>query len=175
MTRPPTPPSPVPGGRQPVPLPVRLWVAGRARTKGSLKVVGRRANGSAVLGEQVAGSKAWRSAVVETAVRTLGGRFGPGGPVLPFEALDGPVLAVLWVRLPRPARRSDAAAYPFPIEITDGDLDKLQRNVGDALVDAGVLKDDKLIVEWRARKDFAAHPLEAGALIELHPAGDPAS
>jgi hypothetical protein len=161
--------------RPPVPLPLRVWVAGRARTKGSLKVVGRRANGSAVLGEQVAGSKAWRSAVVETAVRALGGRFGPGGPVLPYEPLSGPVLAVLWVRLPRPARRSDVEAHPFPVEITDGDLDKLQRNVGDALVDAGVLKDDKLIVEWRARKDFAPSPLDAGALIELHPAGDPAS
>lgn len=163
-----------PSDRQPVPLPVRLWVAGRARTKGSMRVVGHRANGSVVLGEQVAGSKAWRSAVVETTVRALGGRFGPGGPVLPYEPLSGAVMAVLWVRLPRPERRADPVAYPFPTEITDGDVDKLQRNVGDALVDAGVLKDDKLIVEWRARKDFAPHPLDVGALIELHPPGDPA-
>lgn len=36
------------------------------------------------------------------------------------------------------------------------DLDKLQRAVGDALTQAGVLRDDALIVHWSARKIWGA-------------------
>lgn len=38
------------------------------------------------------------------------------------------------------------------------DLDKLQRALGDALTQAGVLRDDALIVEWKVVKRWAAAP-----------------
>jgi hypothetical protein len=48
-------------------------------------------------------------------------------------------------------------------------VDKLQRNVGDALVDVGLIADDSLIVAWRAAKLWAPDPLQAGALILVRP------
>lgn len=38
------------------------------------------------------------------------------------------------------------------------DLDKLCRALGDALTQSGVLRDDALIVEWVARKQWASKP-----------------
>jgi hypothetical protein len=148
-----------------VALPLRVWVPGRARTKGSLEPFGRRANGSVKLRESVTGSSDWRATMAEAVLRQLGARFEPGGPVCAWEALDEPVRVVLWVKLPRGRTRARAVA---PDQLRDGDLDKYQRNAGDALVDAQVLADDSRIVEWWARKDWAATPEEAGVLIEVH-------
>ena len=41
---------------------------------------------------------------------------------------------------------------------TAPDLDKLCRALGDALTQSGVLRDDALIVEWVARKQWATKP-----------------
>lgn len=41
---------------------------------------------------------------------------------------------------------------------TAPDLDKLCRALGDALTQSGVLRDDALIVEWVARKQWASKP-----------------
>ena len=41
---------------------------------------------------------------------------------------------------------------------TAPDLDKLCRALGDALTQSGVLRDDALIVEWVARKQWARKP-----------------
>ena len=147
------------------PLPLRVWVPGRARTKGSLEVFGKRANGSAKLRESVAGSGDWRATMAEAVLRACGARFEPGGPVCGWEPLDEPVRVVLWVKLPRGRTRALAVA---PDQLRDGDLDKFQRNAGDALVDARVLADDSRIVEWWARKDWAESPETAGVLIEVH-------
>jgi hypothetical protein len=138
-----------------------VWVPGRARTKGSLYVRGRRANGTAILAEQVAGSGEWRATVAEVVLRALGARFEPGGPVLAHTPSSEPVMAALAVYLPRPRGRADA----YPARRTDGDLDKLQRNVGDALVDAGVLVDDGQIVRWEASKAWAPSPEHAGVWL----------
>lgn len=150
------------------PLPIKLWVPGRARTKGSLEAFGRRANGSVKLRESVAGSGDWRATMAEAIVRHLGGRFEPGGPVCGWEALDAPARVVLWVKLPRGRTRAQAVA---PDQLRDGDLDKYQRNAGDALVDAQVLADDSRIVEWWARKDWSETPEQAGVWIEVHSLG----
>lgn len=47
------------------------------------------------------------------------------------------------------------------------DLDHLQRAIGDALVMAGILRDDNLIVTWCASKHYGDKP---GALIMIEPA-----
>lgn len=64
----------------------------------------------------------------------------------------------------------------FPTGRGYGDTDKLQRSIGDALVDVAVIKDDSQIVHWVARKlfvgDHAAmqHP---GVVVEVYPASPP--
>lgn len=50
--------------------------------------------------------------------------------------------------------RDDAPAF----KTSAPDLDKLQRALGDALTQSGVLRDDALIVTWVARKSWATTP-----------------
>jgi len=88
-----------------------LWVPGVPRTKGSLRIVNK---GRAVLSESVAGSKRWRQ-LVAYSVR---GQMGSDWPVA------GPVGVGLSFYLPVDPYASRA-----------GDIDKLVRNVLDALSD----------------------------------------
>lgn len=52
---------------------------------------------------------------------------------------------------------------------SDPDLDKLQRSVGDALAQGGVLKDDNLIVRWDSGKRYGFDGEREGAIIEVIP------
>lgn len=53
------------------------------------------------------------------------------------------------------------------------DLDKLQRALGDALTQAGIVRDDALIVEWSARKLWGTTPHVALTIRRRHQdAGD---
>jgi len=111
------------------------------------------------------GVKPFREAIVSQALRQG------------FQALslDYPVVIRVDFMFPRPKAhygrrqgqpylRDDAPLY----KAGTPDLDKLQRATGDGLVQAGVLKDDDLIVVWHARKIYTEQP--AGALIEILPA-----
>ena len=51
--------------------------------------------------------------------------------------------------------RDDAPAF----KTSAPDLDKLQRALGDALTQAGVLRDDALIAQWTAVKLYGPTPL----------------
>ena len=53
--------------------------------------------------------------------------------------------------------RDDAPGY----KTSAPDLDKLQRALGDALTQAGIVRDDALIVEWSARRLWGTTPLVA--------------
>ena len=64
--------------------------------------------------------------------------------------------------------RDQAPAYP--VGRGCGDLDKLQRAVGDALVDVSVLTDDSQIVRWRAVKAWCGPDAALqmpGAVVEV--------
>lgn len=155
------------------PAEVRVWVAGAARTKGSLR--GELTPGVTSTGarrirmvESVKGSSAWRAATVQAVMAALGGVASPSGPRLPCRPWSVAVEVGLCVWLPRPAT---SRADSWPTSQRTGDVDKLQRNVGDALVDVGLLADDSLIVSWLApTKLWAPSPLQAGALILVRPA-----
>lgn len=155
-------PAEVVAALRPAPLPMRVFVAGRARTKGSLYVVGYRPNGSAIMGEQVKGSKAWRATVAQVILRGLGADIGPRGPVVDWEPYPGAVRVRLLTFLPRNGR-----AEPYPIRRTDGDTDKYQRNVGDALTDTRLIVDDAQIVEWAAVKRWAPDGQMPGSWVEV--------
>lgn len=110
-----------------------FWVPGRPKTKGSLTVV----NGArGVLRENVAGSKEWRDMIRYKAVeaRNEGGDWPLAGPVAVAATFYLPVVQVV-----KPNRKGDG------YERT-GDLDKLSRNLLDALQDAGVYVDDVQVV-----------------------------
>jgi Holliday junction resolvase RusA-like endonuclease len=115
--------------------------------------------GQAYVQEQNAeAQKNWRQDVLAAAsiARNAGG----------LETLDGPVWVDIEFRLPRPAS-VNIRKRPYPCVKPDGD--KLQRNTWDALVQAGVIRDDALIVNWRASKRYATDdPLGSpGATIRV--------
>lgn len=84
------------------------------------------------------------------------------------EPLDEPVKVYATFFIPRPGRPK-FSRYPA----TPFDLDKLQRALGDALQQSGVLKDDSRIVTWIAHKRFS---IEApGVLVRVEPVPAPGS
>lgn len=110
--------------------------------------------------------KPWRAAVVEACEADL------DGPV------RGPVVVTITFYFARPrshygtgrnAARLRPTAPPFPTSRRHGDVDKLERATLDALVWAGAIDDDAMVVDLHAQKRYG-HPAEEGALIEICPA-----
>ena len=107
-----------------------VWIPGNPKTKGSLSVINARRG---VVRDSDA-SRHWR----ELMVYALRGAYGKELPA------SGPVQVVLWFFMPTEDDR-----------VTDkgvGDIDKLCRNVLDALTDAGVYYDDTQVIALRATK-----------------------
>ena len=97
-------------------LVLSCWVPGRPKTKGSLTVI----NGARNVVSDTPASKRWRALMAYAAA------------ALVKAPLDGPVVVVAVFHLPV----VDVAGGRV------GDLDKLARNLLDALTDAGVYGDD---------------------------------
>lgn len=152
---------------------VTVWVPGIPKTKGSLDVVNRT---TGAMAESV-DNTGWRRQVA-AAVR---GAMAPTFPavslvspeLLPYRPIDVPVVVNVLFVLPAPKSRAhlDSATWP-----SAGDVDKLQRLVGDALnagkdahpKDAHLIADDNLIVAWNATKvSAAAIGYAPGALINV--------
>ncbi len=93
--------------------------------------------------------KAWRTAIVNTAIETLPADWVP---------IDGPCELIVMFYMPKPATVKRSAPSVAP------DLDKLIRSVGDALAIAGVYTDDSRITRISARKLYA-QGIEPGASI----------
>lgn len=126
-----------------------IWVAGVPRPKGSLRFVTAR-----YAKEQNDTSPAWRGEVVRAAIRVFTG-----------ETITGPVRleAEFLFPLPKSARGKWRPATSRAL----GDLDKLVRNVGDALEDARVIENDALIVKQAVEKRYALGEEVPGARIRV--------
>lgn len=74
--------------------------------------------------------------------------------------IDGPVRVTAEFVMPRPKR----IVNPYPYQ---GDTDKLQRAIGDALEQSAVLTNDSRIVGWIADKRYANPEEEPGAHIHI--------
>lgn len=155
---------------------LELWIPETARPKGSLKARGYRVvRGRRVpnLAEQVEGSTDFliRAALaIQEAIRIPCPKSGYHhcgdwrtckGWKLPAWAPVGGAVAVeasFWFERPKSAVDPD-----FPLGY-EGDLDKLQRNLGDALQRSRIIADDRQIADWAARKRFVGpdHPLAPG-------------
>lgn len=98
--------------------------------------------------------KPWRDEVIRVARSNA-----------PDKPLDWPVRVsvTFWILRPNKPKFKDYPATPF-------DLDKLQRAVGDALQQSGLLKDDSRIVTWNAKKRFTDDT--PGASITIEPLWD---
>ena len=77
----------------------------------------------------------------------------------------GPVNVQVQFFMPRP--KSTTRQFPNVAP----DLDKLQRAVGDALEQSGVLSNDAQIIYWMAQKFYANDKFSPGAIINVKPSG----
>jgi Holliday junction resolvase RusA-like endonuclease len=146
--------------------PLTITVHGRPAPQGSKRAFAIKKGGVptgkvAVIESSHDRVKSWRQAVIDAALEAA-------GPTLVRERLplNGPTIALMVFFLPRPKGhyrtgrnaaqlRDSAPAWPSKTP----DLSKLCRATEDALVDAGMLADDALIVEYeRLCKYYAGTP-----------------
>ena len=111
--------------------------------------------------------KPWRADVVNAARNTVDPDWKP---------LTGPVWVSFSFTFPRPkshygtGKNSDKLKPSAPTFVTSrqwGDADKLVRSSADALVTAGLIADDSLIVSLLASKTYAVDREPPGAYIQI--------
>jgi len=98
--------------------------------------------------------RSWRESVAHTGTAVM-----RGAPLY-----DGPIRLSITFIFPRPKSHYRTGKYKgelrqsAPIHHTGPpDLDKLMRAIGDALTGV-VIRDDRQIAQWHARKIYGAHP-----------------
>lgn len=139
---------------------VRVWVPGRARTKGSLKPTHVRLGAGrckAGLREDGEFSVAWKNTMI-AAIRAAA----------VCERWPDPVAVHLLFRFwPEKdiSSRTGTDSDLHPVGRQYGDVDKLTRNALDALTQSGLIFDDSLVISAYAEKRFAP------ALDDRYPAG----
>lgn len=142
---------------------MEITVYGKPSPQGSKKFMGISKQGKGILMENSPKLIPWRNAVSEAAVKELD-RIGRPAP---FDcALD--VWMIFTFLRPSTIKRSKRAhpsVYP--------DLSKIVRATEDALTDAGVWKDDALVVTLQARKTYQNESYgaldRAGCFILIEP------
>jgi len=137
-----------------------VWVPGEPKTKGSLTF-----RGNGYVEENVKGSARWRR-LVASAVRADLRRRHASLPSPAYMASAVPVGVRLQFWLPASA---SMLADRAPVKPGSGDVDKLVRNVLDALTDAHAYVDDVQVVRVIADKMVCTHetpgPQNPGVLI----------
>ena len=139
---------------------------GKPAPQGSKRFVGVTKTGKGLMRETSDALTPWRNAVVSASLEALDKLAVDG--VRP-DPLDCPLMAEFWFTFLRPAsikrsKRPHVSIAP--------DLSKLVRSTEDGLKDAGVIKDDALIVQEYSRKDYAGEGpglLVAGCVVTLSP------
>lgn len=133
-----------------------VFVPGRPASQGSKRHVG---NG--IMVESSKALPAWREAVRWTTAQAWNRQ----------PPITSPVALVLEFILPRPVSTPKRRTPPA---IKKPDASKLIRAVEDALTDAGVWRDDSLVVDLHATKRIAGIDEQPGCHIVIHtPAGQP--
>jgi Holliday junction resolvase RusA-like endonuclease len=101
--------------------------------------------------------KPWEELVVAAVMQQMDAEFlfAPLAP--PYR-----VEVAFFFRKPRTSRAR------YPVAPTIGDLDKLERSVGDPLTQAGLIEDDRHIVKWVAEKAWAGPAETPGAVISVY-------
>ena len=130
---------------------VQTWVAGRPRTKGSMNAYCSKGRDHKLIWtEQVKDSKAWRRTVAAHVQREVRAAYGD------HLKLEVPLELRCVYFFSR--ELEDRSTDPYPTAMTVGDLDKLDRNILDALTSSGVIKDDRFIVRIMSEKRWGPAP-----------------
>lgn len=145
---------------------IRLIVIGKPAPQGS-----KRHLGNGIMVEQSKNVKPWREAVRSEAVRVMDGQ----PPIMTGVRVD----MVFTAARPKHHYRTGANAHLLrdnapPRPAVAPDLSKLARSTEDALTDAGVWRDDCLVVEYgRLAKVWAGEDPDAllspGVVIRIYP------
>ena len=147
-------------------------VKGIPAPQGSKKHVG---NGRMV--EMSKKLKPWRAAVIDAATHAIGaiGLFDD------WEPYTGPVHVTVEFRFTRPASHYRTGRFSHLLRddapdfvITTPDVDKTCRSTLDALTQARVITDDKLVARLIATKVYCDRTDPAGATIMIRPLAAPA-
>jgi hypothetical protein len=140
-----------------------VWVPGAAKTKGSMEVINR---ATGAMRESVDGSPRWRvlmaQAVCDDIARRRHGSRSPDDPFhieLPYPGAVS-VVATFYLSPPAGWVARFLGWSPWPIWERAGDVDKLARNVLDALgskarntkYNGGAITDDNLVVQLNVAK-----------------------
>jgi hypothetical protein len=135
-----------------------IWqfeVAGKPRPKGSMKCLGGAPGKRHVMREEVEQSTPWKLHMIREIRAAFGiipekrGNVIVGwGKWIPYTgAVSVSAVFSFW---PEVGWESHSGGWPDAADI--GDLDKLCRNLGDALEQSGLLANDRSIVHWDAWK-----------------------
>jgi hypothetical protein len=170
----------------------RLFVAGRPRTKGHMQPTHRRGVGGRPCSFGTAKDRpltvAWMKRLNGELQRQLGYRLQRDGAGMPIYRSDGgqPYVEAVEIhaffRFDRVQSEAEEAAEgevwpshdtPWPTAMSIGDEDTLRRGVLDALVKAGVIKDDSLSVGGWNYKRWCEPGEEPGVLIVVQEAPHP--
>ena len=149
-----------------------IAIYGTARPKGSLRHIGKNR-----LVESSPDGPAWRTAVKDAARAEMARRVELYSIDNRFAQypLDGPLCLDITITCNKPKSASKSKPS-YPCTRSTGDIDKLQRNIFDALVDAGAIADDSRIVEVRARKCYPGQLPQAldtaGTHIQIYKVGE---
>jgi Holliday junction resolvase RusA-like endonuclease len=146
-----------------------VWVPGHPATKGSLTFKGR-----GHVEESVKGSEEWRALVTKMVREDIARRNPPGPGFMAPEYRDKPIRMagepIKPTTLPVLVRLGFWLDHPDPCgpTVRAGDIDKLSRNVLDALTDAGAYIDDNQVQSLIATKHPSnGVPGASGAKIEV--------
>jgi hypothetical protein len=166
-------------------MPVRLFLAGRARTKGSLKpdIVRSGRGALKVTMHDTPLSQAWKLSMVKQLRQAYGITTGikAGRRVrTDAEPYAGPVEIHAFFRFEQ-QMQATSGHPPWPSHDTPwptanagegaiGDEDKLRRNLLDALTQSGVIKDDCWSIGGVTLKRWCAEGEEPGVEILVRPA-----
>lgn len=145
-------------------LVAQVRIPGRARTKGSMQPFINSRTKKLDMREDHKHSKPWREHIVRSIRRQIWP--DPNVRPLPFA---GPVDVRLTFLCPRLGPSAELLAYPTLNAglNANGDLDKFERNVLDALKDASVLADDCIVVGLRSWKLWAPPGQEELQIVVL--------
>jgi Holliday junction resolvase RusA-like endonuclease len=114
-----------------------VFIPGHPKPQGS-KVLGQRKDGKAFMREANSKARPWRSVVIE-ALKPLA-----------TEPLGGAVRVHLHFYMPLLKKTPQ-----YPITRSSYDVDKLARNMLDAITQAGIIKDDSQVVSLITTKEYA--------------------
>ncbi len=133
----------------------QTFIPGIPKPQGSKTSGLNHKTGKTFVREDNAGTKPWRKRMVE------GLQDSHGVPLAQFDSAVAVVLRFVFVR-PKSHKRDS-----MPTSKALGDVDKLARNVLDALTQAGIITDDKFVLKLAAEKVYGPNP---GLHVSVEPA-----